>query len=55
MQNTTYALDEVSDRGVDEVEPFLTTGPHLIAVYLREDGTPLDAITLDYVGSGIWF
>ena len=53
MQNTTYASDFVSDRGgEDPVEVCLTGGPHTVGVYLREDGTRLDTIGLEFVRSG---
>jgi len=52
-QNTTYAADYVSNRGEeDPVEVCLAAGTHTVAVYLREDGTRLDTIGLEFVRSG---
>ena len=53
MQNSTYASDYVSDRDKeDPVEVCLAAGTHTVAVYLREDGTRLDTIGLEFVRSG---
>ena len=53
QQNSTYASDYVSDRDKeDPVEVCLTAGTHTVAVYLREDGTRLDTIGLEFVRSG---
>ena len=56
LQNTTYQSDYVSDRdGEDPVEVCLTAGDHTVTVYLREDGTRLDTIGLEFVRSGSCF
>jgi hypothetical protein len=56
MQNTAYASDYVSDRnGEDPVEVCLAAGSHTVGVYLREDGTRLDTIGLEFVRSGSCF
>ncbi|MEM7128868.1 MAG: Ig-like domain-containing protein [Chloroflexota bacterium] len=46
-RNTTYAEDYVSDRRkADPVELTLSAGTHLVEIFLREDGTRLDKLTL---------
>ena len=53
LQNTTYSADYVSDRdGEDPVEVCLQEGTHTVGVFLREDGTRLDTIGLEFVRSG---
>ena len=45
---SNYHPDYVNDRnGADPVEVFLGAGAHTISIYLREDGTRLDSITLE--------
>ncbi|MGB0386541.1 MAG: lamin tail domain-containing protein [Ardenticatenaceae bacterium] len=49
-RNTTYNVDYVSNRnGDDPVEVTLSAGQHMLAFFLREDGTRLDQIELEYV------
>lgn len=53
LPNTTYASDFVNDRSVvDPVELQLAAGPHIVNVFVREDGTRLDTIELQLVNSG---
>jgi hypothetical protein len=48
--NTNYQMDYASDRdGADPVEVMLEAGTNVVTIYLREDGTRLDKIELEYV------
>ena len=50
LQNTSYQQDYVNDRnGADPVEVSLKSGPNTVTVYLREDGTRLERIELEFV------
>ena len=49
QKNAAYLVDYISDRN-DNAAPLiveLTTGEHIVSVYLREDGTRLDTLTLE--------
>ncbi|MGB0384421.1 MAG: CotH kinase family protein [Ardenticatenaceae bacterium] len=49
-RNTTYNMNYVSNRnGDDPVEVTLSAGEHTVSIFLREDGTRLDQIELEYV------
>ncbi len=50
FRNTAYDMDYVSHRkGADPVELALDAGEHEVIVYLREDGTRLDKIELEFI------
>ncbi|MEM7132025.1 MAG: putative Ig domain-containing protein [Chloroflexota bacterium] len=53
LRNTQYAADYLNNRSVaDPVEVPLPVGEQTIIVYLREDGTRLDKLTLERVDGG---
>ncbi|WP_447971373.1 hypothetical protein [Nitrospira sp. M1] len=52
VKTTSYTADYVNHRGGhDPVEVHLDAGPNKVTVYLREDGTRLDKLELERVGS----
>ena len=52
LRTTSYEADYVNHRGgADPVEVTLAAGINTVTVYLREDGTRLDKLELEHVGS----
>ncbi|MEM7028864.1 MAG: putative Ig domain-containing protein [Chloroflexota bacterium] len=53
LRNTTYAEDYVTDFDTDQPLEFsLATGDHTLIVYVRDDGTRLDKVSIELVNPG---
>ena len=52
LRTTSYEADYVKHRGgADPLEVALAAGPNTVTIYLREDGTRLDKLELEQVGT----